>query len=117
MAVNLLQEHIRLAIRERPYAGDRRKLSRVGKSVEHVSADVVEQVKQDETEKTDLAAKRKVSEARKNLREIHKNLAAHEVQQSLLQQHVLKQAAAEPKLPEKVLPEVQLPETPTKKAS
>src|SRR5690606_7434526 len=65
--------------------GTWRRLARVGQSVEHVSADVKEHHDQDRLEADVRSDLKRVAKARKSLREIHKALAAHETQQSLLQ--------------------------------
>ncbi len=98
--------------------GNWRRLARVGDSVEHVSADVKEQHDQAVLEADDHSNHNRVLAARRSLREIHKNLAAHETQKSLLQEHTVKTPEAlEDKTPASNVPDP-VPDLPkTKKAS
>ncbi len=70
--------------------GTWRRLARIGQSVEHVSADVKEQNDQAKASADSRADGKRVLAARKSLKEIHKNLAAHEPQRSALHEHALK---------------------------
>lgn len=70
--------------------GTWRRLARSGKSVEHVTADVKEHHDQADLEAQDRSNAKRILKARQSLKEIHKNLAAHEIQKSLFQDHALK---------------------------